>query len=81
MLLGTTAKLPIAMFQFGFFVATIVRNYMCLHPSNGCRYCNEPCFGTSWVYLGPNHRWFHVCDDCVDELPRLTGFDIGQYPH
>ena len=55
--------------------------WMCLHPSTGCKYCSEPCSVSCWVYLASNHRWIHVCDDCVDELLRLTGFDICQYPH
>jgi len=55
--------------------------WMCLHPSTGCKYCSEPCSISCWVYLASNYRWIHVCDDCVNELPRLTGFDIRQYPH
>jgi len=54
---------------------------MGLHPANGCKYCNEPCSVTCSVYLGRNHRWIHVCDDCVDKLRRLTGLVIRQYPH
>jgi hypothetical protein len=42
---------------------------MCLHPSNGCRYCHEPCSPSCWVYLGPERYWIHICDDCVD-IPR-----------
>ena len=80
-LLGTTEKLLIVIFQFAICVATILWNYMCLHPSNSCKYCNEPCSVTCWVYLGPNHRWFHVSNNCVDQLPRPTGLDIRQYPH
>ena len=55
--------------------------WMCLHPSTGCKYCSEPCFDSCWVYLAPTHRWIHVCDDWVDELPRLIGFNIQRYPH
>jgi len=78
---GSTVKLPMVIFQFAICVATILRNYMCLHPSNGCKYCNEPCSVICWVYLWPNHWRFHICDDCVDELPRLNRFNIRQYPH
>jgi len=55
--------------------------WMCLYPSTGCKYCFEPCSVSCWVYVAPNSHWIHVCDDCVDELLRLTGFDICQYPH
>jgi len=55
--------------------------WMCLYPSTGCKYCSKSCSISCWVYLASNHRWIHVCDDCVDELFRLTGFDIRQYPH
>jgi hypothetical protein len=28
------------------------RHCVCLHSSNGCRYCHEPCSSSCWVYLG-----------------------------
>jgi hypothetical protein len=55
--------------------------WMCLHPSTGCKYCSKPCSLACWVYLAPNYRWIHNCDNCADELLRLTGFDIRQYPY
>jgi len=80
-LLGTTVKLPIVTSWFAMWVAMILQNHMCLHPSNGCKYCNKPCSVACWVCFRPNHHWFNVCNDCVDELPQLTRFDIRQYPH
>jgi len=53
---------------------------MCLHPSNSCRYCHEPCYASGWVDPGPDHWWIDVSEDCIDELPQLTGFDIHQFP-
>jgi hypothetical protein len=49
--------------------------------SKGCKYCSEPCSVSCWVYLAPNLHWIHLCDDCVDNLQRLTGFDLCQYPY
>ena len=46
--------------RFATCVAMILRPWMCLHPSNGCKYCNKPFSVTCWVYLGPDHRWIHV---------------------
>jgi hypothetical protein len=55
--------------------------WMCLYPSTGCKYCFKPCSVSCCVYLAPNRRWIHVCDDCVNELIRHTGLDIQRYPH
>ena len=80
-LLGNTVKSQTVISQFATCVATTLRIQMCLHPSNGCKYCNQSCSVTCLVYFGPNHWWIQVCDQSVDELPQLTGFDIRHYPH
>jgi len=41
-LFGTNVRIPIAISHFAICVAATLWNWMCLHPSNGCRYCNEP---------------------------------------
>jgi len=78
---GITVKIPTVISWSAVCAAAISYNWMCLHQSNGCWYCHEPCCVSCWVYLRPNHQWIDVCDDCVDELRRLTGFDISQFPH
>jgi len=80
-LFGITVKSQTVIPLFTTCVATTSRIRMCLHSLNCCKYCNQPCSVTCWGYLGPNYRWIQVCNNCVDELPRLTGFDICQYPH
>jgi len=71
-----TVERPTIISQFATCVAAILRNWICLHPSNGCRYCHAPCSVTCWVYLSPNHLWIHNCNDCVGELSWPIGFDI-----
>jgi len=78
---GITVKSPTVISWFATWVATILRIQMWLHSSNGWKYCNIPCSVTCWVYFWPNHRWFHVCNDFVDKLPRLIGFDIHYDPY
>ena len=52
---------------------------MYVDPSTGCTYYSEPCSQFCWIYLAPNHRWIHICNDCVDKSLQLTRFDIHQY--
>jgi len=55
--------------------------WKCLHPMSGSKYCFEHCSVPCWGYLEPNYHRIHICDDCVDNLLRLTRFYIRQYPH
>jgi len=67
--------------RFATSAAAIMLNRICLHLLNGCSYCHEPCSARCWVCLTSNHHWIDNCDDCDDELPPRTGFDIHQFPH
>jgi len=80
-LFGIILKSQTVISQCATCVATILRIRMCLHPSNSCKYSNEPFSDFCSVYLEPTHWWVHVLDNWVDELPRHSGFNICQYPH
>jgi len=55
--------------------------WMCLLSSTRCKYCLELCSVSCCAYQGPNHHWIHIGDNCVDELPPVTGFEICPYPY
>jgi len=74
-------KIPTVISRSAICAGVTLRNWMYLHPSNGCRYCIEPCSVSCWEYLGPNDQWIQVCDNCSDELPRLIGLCIHQFQH
>jgi len=50
---GTTVKIAVVTSQFATYVDATLRLWMCLHPSNGCRNCPEPCTDSGWVCFGP----------------------------
>jgi len=77
---GITAERRTVICWLATCVAVISWNWMCLHPSNCCRYCLELCYVTCSVYLAPNHQCIHSCDDCIDELSWHIRYDIHQYP-